>query len=85
MIFGRWHAVEGTFSGVLSFSRVADEEAITQCDVTENGITFKCSFNSGIDYQVEVSIQTDGKVEVLKGLSIIEATELIVSVNIAIS
>lgn len=85
LIFGRWHAVEGTFSGVLSFSRVADEEAITQCDVTENSITFKCSFNSGIDYQVEVSIQTDGKVEVLKGLSIIEATELIVSVNIATS
>ena len=30
LIFGRWHTVEGTFSGVLSFSSVADEEAITQ-------------------------------------------------------
>lgn len=85
LVFGRWYAEDGTFSGDLSFTRVEDDKAITSCRMTEKGILFECSFDQGIQYQVKVEIKTDGKVQVGKSINIQDAKEVRVAINIATS
>jgi len=77
---------EGDVSGVLSYSRVKDENAVEMCDVTTDKITYKCKFINGISYTVEASFVTDGKIRVKNGAAeISDAGYLTVFINIATS
>lgn len=81
-----WEAGESPVSGRLAYSRVADPGAATEVDYTEEGFTFDCSFDGGIQYKVCARYFTDGVVGVSKeGITIDNAGYVRLFLTIATS
>ena len=85
LIMSRWHS-DGRFSAILSLSRVDDDKAIYEFDVSDKRLRFNCQFIGGISHSVVTEIETDGKLSIDGcAIEIKEATYILSATNIATS
>jgi alpha-L-fucosidase 2 len=76
----------GTFSGALTYSRTADPDLHEALHLTNRGLRFIGRFVEGMAYAVAAELDTDGAIVLEEDrISIIDATELLISVNLATS
>lgn len=76
----RWES-DGTFSGVMYYTRMEDKEAEVNCTYADNEILYSCSFNGGISFKTKVRIVTDGKIVYKKDSIIIENATKVLSIT----